>query len=610
MKTLQTLLALGLLYAGQSQAQVYGEMYYPHQGSYLSSAQSISTSNGAEFVIAGYIPFSTAANPLPDFVIDKVDNQLGFNNAATDFSMEYYINEPISCGAPTRVFNCSGVSVIETTNQGAGERYVVAGAYNYGFFVASLDATGGVINSYRWDFPPGTPFSYPQPALRESSGGGGTYYVCGEYNNQTYVAEFTIAGGITSNWSNLYDNGYRLTGMDVIHSPYNANEVIVVGRVDIQTSLTAADGLFMSLNTANMGSVNFALNYNKQFDGDEWIACIDYANNPSNQGYVIGGHSRYPFQSTGGSGNTEFSQWMARLQPNGNTNWTTLIYPNGSSAGSLSGREISDVFERYNTNTTPPTYEYYGAAASNFTATNGGADNIVVYKLDDNGSVTLSPDEFHYQNAIGPVSSAPYTKVQLTQFSNAAWANTEGLQVYGTSTANDLYLSKGYFNGATGCDLSYDIFRDYPGPTVVGNINVNVNQLIPNCPNAFLLTTTVLTTPTTAVCQLTTNVSYGSNLRPVATGINKYNASTSTIQLLPNPVNGKATIRYSANEGDVVNITICNALGQQINVDLVSGIAGETEFDLSRSDLPSGIYFADVKINETLSRIKFVYTRN
>lgn len=608
MKTLQTLLAVGLLCAGQSQAQIYAEMYYPHPGSYISSAQCMTTTAGAEFVMAGYIPFSSAANPLADFVIDKVDDQLGFNNAATDFSNDYYIYEPVSCGAPTRLYNCGGVSVIETSNQGSGERYVVAGVFSLGFFVASLDATGGVINTYRWDFP-STAFSYQQPALRESLTPG-TYYVCGEYNNQTYVSEFTIAGGINPNWSNFYTCGNRLEGRDIIASPYNVNEVIVVGRVDIPTSLTAADAFFMSLDAANSGAVNFALNYNKQYDGDDWIACIDYANDPANPGYIIGGHSRYPFLPTGGPGNVEFSQWMARLQPNGNTNWTTLIYPNGSSSGSLSGWEISDVFERYNTNVTPATYEYYGAAASNFIATNSGADNIVVYKLDNNGSVTLSPDEFHYQNAIGPISSAPYTRVQLTQFSNAAWANNEGLQAYGTSTSSDHFMAKAYFNGATGCDLSYDIFRDYPGPTVVNNITVNTSTLIPNCPTAFVLTVTVLTTPTTAVCQETTSVSYGSNLRPVATGLVKNVASANGTQILPNPVSGKATLRYAAKEGDVVTITIHNTLGQKINAAFTSGVAGETEFDLSQSDLPSGVYFADVKINETLSRIKFVYSGN
>lgn len=604
MKTLRHFFVVCTLYAAQTHAQIYGEQYYQHTNSYISSAQVVQPLTG--FVMAGYTPFSTSAGPLPDFTIDKTDNFMGFSMPISDFSKQYEIYDGVNCGSPSRVFNCWGVSIIQIGNLGNGERYAITGSYNRGVFFATLGTSGNVINTYRWTF--GTSSgggTYGQPMLRESAVLG-RYYICGDYNGQSYVIKVNATGGITPIWSRWYSSGFRLIARDVIESVYSTNEVVVVGRVDLPNSTTAADAFFMRLNASNGNLAAAPLYYNRQFDGDDWISCIQVANDPAYQGYLVGGHSRFPFTSAGGSGNTEYSQWMAKLDPNGNPYWTTLILPTANTPNMPSGTEITDVYERNNQGA----YENYGAAASYVIPGGTLQNNIVVYKLDANGSITLSPDEFHYLNGVGtlPITGQLYTKVQLTAIDNSTNGLDDGFQVYGTNPTTDHYFSKAYFNGVTGCSTQDDILRDFKGPTVIGSFAVNTSPFNTNCPNAFYLNVIPVTPVTSQICPLQSSVPGGSNLRKASTGLTS-NAQRPVVEVFPNPVSNKASIRYTGSNTEQATIAIYNMLGQNVNAAVYYSGNGQAEIDLSATTAASGVYFADVTTNDITTRVKFIYTK-
>jgi hypothetical protein len=60
-------------------------------------------------------------------------------------------------------------------------------------------------------------------------------------------------------WSNFYDASY-MEPRDIIESPYNPNEVIVVGRCDLPFFAPNADAFYLNLNAVT-GAVNTFTTY-------------------------------------------------------------------------------------------------------------------------------------------------------------------------------------------------------------------------------------------------------------------------------------------------------------------------------------------------------------
>src|SRR6218665_869838 len=251
MKTMKLMIAASCFAALGAMAQ-YGRVEYPHPNSVLSSAKVTNINPG--FVMSGFT--GAAAGTQPDFVIDKVDGDGLFT--AGNFAQQYEIWDNTSCGAQARVYDCAGVSVIETTNQGNGEAYALAGAYNKGVFFATLDNAGNVLTVKRWIFPNGITVAH-KPMIVESSAPG-RYYICGDQAFRSYVIKVDAFG--TTAFENIYDNIWS-EARAIIESPYNPNEVVVVGRCDPPGTGLATEAFFLKLD-ANSGAV---LNFNCYSDG-------------------------------------------------------------------------------------------------------------------------------------------------------------------------------------------------------------------------------------------------------------------------------------------------------------------------------------------------------
>jgi hypothetical protein len=597
-KNITSIVAAGCLSALSMQAQIYGEAYLQHSNSILTSAEITIASPG--YLMSGYSPVSSGTTP--DFVIDKTDNMLSFSNP-TDFSMGYQIWDDVTCNNSTRTYNCGGVCVVETNVNNAS--YALAGAYDQGVFFALLDAGGNPIQTYRWAFP-FTASGYEKPRIRESASVAGEFYICGHLSNRSYVFKIDANPPTpVALWNFIYTGQGRLDARDVIESPYNPNEVIVVGRVDVPSAGTAADGFFMTLDAGN-GTFQNLLHYDRQNTGDDWFSSIEIASDPSAPGFILGGRSLFPLSTSGGM-NFAYQQWMAKLDPTGNIIWSSLILPQGVTSAAASGREISDVFERKNQS---GQYEYYGVASNYVLADGTFQNNTVVYKLDNNGNNSLNPNQFHYQYGENPGVSI-YDHAQLT-FINTG-GNDDGFQVYGRDFAtNEHYFVKSYFNGVSssaGCEMSGNIRQIFTGPQLVGADFAVPSSLQAPCQSFFSLQANPLNTPVNSPCGgLVPSVSGGSNARPLGTGLSAY-ASSPAIEIYPNPVNDKTTIRFSENHQPVVTISVFNTLGQKVEVPFRPNGNGSGELDFSASDCTPGIYFLNVESGAEILKTRIIYEK-
>ncbi len=92
-----------------------------------------------------------------------------------------------------------------------------------------------------------------------------------------------------------------------------------------------------------------------------------------------------------------------------------------------------------------------------------------------------------------------------------------------------------------------------------------------------------------------------------ATDITSENISTnfSLLQNYPNPFNPSTIIKYSIKESSIVKITVHNILGEQV-AELINEpqSAGNYEVEFIANDLPSGVYFYQLKTSSGFSEIK------
>ena len=421
----------------------YGQITYPHDSTGLTSA--ILTYSNAGYLMAGSRPNGNGSQP--NAVIDKVDAAGGFSSF-TDFSAGYHITDCF--GGSQRI--CNGISVIETSNYGNGENYALAVITEGSLLFATLDASGNPINTASWPISP-INNNTQRPKIIESTMNPGQYYICGSVNRIGYVIKVTYQGFVL--WSNWYQPGSGiLEPRDIIESPYTADQLIVVGRIDVLPAATAADAFFMTLGT---GAGNFlsCKYYNfLSWDSDDWFSRIKKADSPTgSDGFILVGRAHGPLTPPVSSGgrltNLFYTPWFCKLDRLGNVVWSSLIRPtvmydvlNFSSPG-----EITDVYERLNQNNGQ--YEYYGVSGQD--KTSAGNAKLTVYKLDDNGTKgLLNPTEFHYSLGRQVAFPGPYTYACLTAFDDIG-GNNNGFQAFGTAGYGNHYFVKSYFNGEAGC---------------------------------------------------------------------------------------------------------------------------------------------------------------
>ena len=586
----------------------YGQVSYPHDSTTLSSAKR--TLNNQGYVMAGFRPVRQTGSASPDFVIDKVDGNGGFSTPV-DFSVEYQIlNDPLCSSSPVFVNNCSGISIIETNNLGNGEAYAIAGTFSTGVFFATLDAFGTPINVWSWNFP-GVNGNLHKPSLRESANSG-DYYICGVYQFDGFVIKVNGVSGAL--WSNIYSTP-QFEPRDLIESPYHANELIVVGRVDVTGgSPTAADAFFMRLNSLNGTHVQSDYYNFLSWDADDWFSSIELATGSTTSpgGYILGGWSNGPDGPPCGlppcttKNNNSYPQWMSRMDQNGNLVWSTLIQPAARDYTIITGAEIAKVYERYNANTNR--YEYYGVGGSYFmpgaTGVPYGSANLVVFRLDENGTTgALSPTEFHY-----PMAWAPFgvSKGLCDLAGISGSANNDGIQVFGTgSVAQEHMFIKGYYNGASGCrDTLVDIDSIAVGPQLVGIFTPTISAL--QVCNGVMLNTNIVATSVNTYCWAL-NVASGSNAKST-TGINRVLAPEADEVVFPNPVKDELFLKLPNFNDSGITITIINSLGQKVHSSVYDRGSDETlRLEMSAFNLSKGLYTviaSDSAKNQTFKFIK------
>jgi hypothetical protein len=597
----------------QMSAQWYGQLVIPHDSTILSSAKRTFITPG--YVQAGFRPVKQNSSPSPNFVIDHL-NAAG---AAGVFMNDYFLNaDPNNCSAVAPLFDCNGVTIIETNpGTAGGANYAIAVGHSQGIFFATLGAGGNVLTQLYWNFPVGS-FNNRNPSIRESVANPGQYYICGNSIDvcggtilgTAYVMKVTAAGAVI--WANTY--GGQMPYMeprDLIESPYNPNELVVVGRADVTPVATAADAFFMKLN-ANTGAMLFLNHYNWNLASNDWFSSIEIANSPgpmgNQQGYVLGGRAYGNMGPMPSSTNARYLQMITKLDQFGGVAWSTLIKPFASVFNQLSGEEINRVQERFNAYT--GTWEYYGVGRANYRTGAGGAiipnRNLVVYKLDNFGQNTLVPNEFHYfwlgGNApSSPAFASPYTFSDLTVIGNGFGAD-DGFQAYGTTlnSANH-YMVKAYYNGVSGCfERILQIDSVFRGVSLIGNI------VIPHVPTytcAGFIAWTPTPRPINYGCYAPV-VGGGSNLRMSATGTATINGQNGSANVYPNPVSRVATITVPGK----AEIAIYNNLGQLVYESTATNPNGsELNVDFNALGLKAGFYSVEINTDQEISNYKIVY---
>jgi hypothetical protein len=193
----------------------YGQLGYIHDSTKLSCAKRTFKYPG--YIMGSFRPSRALANPgAPDFAIDQVDQAGGFGSA-DEWSIEFQIQDlvsPASCASGvTNKRNCSGISIVETVDQGHGEAYAIVVTHNEGIIFATLNRFGAVINKASW------PYTYQsynfKPSIRLSANGL-YYYICGSGAGVTYVMKVNPNG--TQVWGNFYNlpSGVSFEGRDLI----------------------------------------------------------------------------------------------------------------------------------------------------------------------------------------------------------------------------------------------------------------------------------------------------------------------------------------------------------------------------------------------------------
>lgn len=486
-------------------------------------------------------------------------------------------------------------------------------------------------SNFFFDFP-GFNFGYnPKPAIRESATNPDFFYVCGNFR---YDSAFVMKIDATQNppvpvWSYFYTILSGIACTDLIESPYTNDELIVVGRCEIPPfARTAEDAFFMKLSSIGGSVLTFSA-YNKAWEGDEIFNSIEIAQSPNmgSNGYVLGGKSVYtnvppcpPTFTCNRPQNRSFTQWFCKLDPNGAVLWSTLIEPNtgatftvpivpGWGGNVAPGLDISRVWERKNQ--TSGAYEYYGVSTQYCwpLASSSGSyiarNHIGAFKLDDNGSNTFSPNEFHYLNG-PPYNTEVFHKPQITGLETGGGYD-DGLRMFSSDlTDHNFVFLKTYFNGIAGCtDTVLNLDSIYAGPDSISTSYIQVDPFPQGCTQAVLIPSLVSSGAAT-ICS-SSSVSGGSNRLALKTGITELIANQIVIN--PNPSGDFVNIHILSWD-NLKEFSIIDNLGRKLYMSIKEAISADGNFkiDCRKLGLNSGIYFVVLDYSNGHSeKSKFIY---
>ena len=526
-------------------------------------------------------------------------------STATDFSSGYHV---FDCAALQQTY-CAGLSVIETGNYVAGQTYAMAVATEDVLVFATLDAFGTPIQQMSWNFPAFS-FNIQAPHIAESQVNPGNYYICGSANYIGYVLKVDFTGNIL--WAYWYApagvGGY-LEPRAIMESPYNTDELIIAGRIDVPGAPSAADAFFMRLSTIN-GAFLSCKYYNfLSWDSDDWFTCITKAASPTgSDGFFLGGRALGPVTppttpSSPRPTNSLYVPWLCKLDRSGNVVWSSLIKPSIMYAFGVWPATVPDicgVVERFNSNS--GSYEYYGVSGQT-----NIPNRLTVYKLDDNGTKgILSPTEFHYLDGSQQVYPGPYGNACITAIETGGGSN-DGIQVFGTRPGlSRFYFTKAYFNGHSGCrDTILDIDSVKTGPQLVGQVTI-VQSNFGFCGGATL--SQIPITPVQFISCYNSSLSNGSNARE-ALGISRSLGDTG-FEVYPNPITDRLNFSYKRTVSTSLTISIINHLGQKVWQYSESNLASPiNEIDFEKLGLGAGFYSIEINCDDEKSISKVVYTK-
>ncbi|MBL7933277.1 MAG: hypothetical protein JNL60_15330, partial [Bacteroidia bacterium] len=517
-------LVLGVTIPYTGKAQWYGQISYQHDSVIHSSANvAANVASGANsFVMGSYRPTRQFISTNLDFAIDAVHHTNG-----TSTSFEYQISG--SCVKPSGLHSCVGVCIVENSNpQNAPSEYAMVGETEDGIFFATIDAATGtrlITCSWQKMNPSVNEF---KPVIKESNKAPGFFYILANDGNVFHVM---MINGATGNqlWGTTYKPTVgTIEARDLAESKYNTSavpfQVVVVGSYDDPNSTTGVDGFWAGINpNSGIGNMYFptTYDYNSLENSFTSVEGLISLTSSGAQSYAIGGSVN---DDVGGA-----YQMVTRLTPIGSQVWNSLILPNATATF----RSICRINERKNPNFLPPSpFELYCVARAdyNYDVTNNTPyldDNLVVYKLDDNGDIASFPagvpTEFHYSGLYALGLRDTYADVTVFETGGGM---SDGIQVFGTnaSTPNQNDIVKSYFNGVNGCNETQTNIISINQITLSQQtITVNYTPFnLCSLNNPALCDITYINGTSNSSCMQTPPVAGGSNARPgVTTGLGK-----------------------------------------------------------------------------------------
>lgn len=128
-------------------------------------------------------------------------------------------------------------------------------------------------------------------------------------------------------------------------------------------------------------------------------------------------------------------------------------------------------------------------------------------------------------------------------------------------------------------------------------------------------------TPVLSSCPSTPNVTGGTNVSTsylnyyiitinAATGLTEIGKNKFNLENVPNPFNGKTTIRFFVTEANEAELSVYNMLGSQVYKTNVNTVAGNNEVEFDGSKLSNGMYLYTIKYKNFTETKRMIVTGN
>jgi len=128
-------------------------------------------------------------------------------------------------------------------------------------------------------------------------------------------------------------------------------------------------------------------------------------------------------------------------------------------------------------------------------------------------------------------------------------------------------------------------------------------------------------TPALSSCPNNPNVTGGTNVSTsylnyyiitinAATGLTEIGKNKFNLENVPNPFNGKTTIRFFVTEANEAELSVYNMLGSQVYKTNVNAVAGNNEVEFDGSKLSNGMYLYTIKYKNFTETKRMIVTGN